>query len=174
MRYWLDTEFIEDGKTIDLISIGIVAEDGREFYTQNLDIYFDGASEWVKANVLPHLTNMEYWHHRDGDPIGWFTRESIAAGVRIFCDPTKYGKPEFWGYYADYDWVVLCQLFGTMMDLPEGWPKYCRDIKQRCDDLGNPKLPEQGKGEHHALADARWNKLAWEFLRAFAPASGLV
>jgi hypothetical protein len=30
MRYWLDTEFIEDGKTIDLISIGIVAEDGRE------------------------------------------------------------------------------------------------------------------------------------------------
>lgn len=32
MKYFLDTEFHEDGKTIDLISIGIVAEDGREYY----------------------------------------------------------------------------------------------------------------------------------------------
>jgi hypothetical protein len=29
MKYYYDTEFIEDGRTIDLISIGIVAEDGR-------------------------------------------------------------------------------------------------------------------------------------------------
>jgi hypothetical protein len=29
MKYFYGTEFIEDGKTIDLISIGIVAEDGR-------------------------------------------------------------------------------------------------------------------------------------------------
>lgn len=41
---------------------------------------------------------------------------------------------------------------------------YCRDIKQWCDQLGNPKLPEQGDGEHSAIADARWNKIAWEFL----------
>lgn len=34
---------------------------------------------------------------------------------------------------ADYDWVVLCQLYGTMMDLPKGWPMYCRDVKQLCD-----------------------------------------
>jgi hypothetical protein len=53
--------------------------------------------------------------------------------------------------YADYDWVVLCQLFGAMVDLPKGWPMYCRDIKQWADELGNPQLPEQGKGEHHAL-----------------------
>ena len=32
VKYFFDTEFYEDGKTIDLISIGIVAEDGREFY----------------------------------------------------------------------------------------------------------------------------------------------
>lgn len=75
-------------------------------------------------------------------------------------------KPELWAYYADYDWVVLCQLFGTMMDLPNGWPMYCRDVKQLCDELGNPKLPEQGKSEHHALADARWTRQAWAFLKA--------
>ena len=30
--YFYDCEFIEDGRTIDLVSIGVVDEDGREFY----------------------------------------------------------------------------------------------------------------------------------------------
>lgn len=32
MRYFYDTEFIDDGRTIELISIGMVSEDGREYY----------------------------------------------------------------------------------------------------------------------------------------------
>ena len=32
MRFFYDCEFIEDGTTIDLVSIGVVGEDGREFY----------------------------------------------------------------------------------------------------------------------------------------------
>lgn len=55
MRYWFDTEFIEDGKTIDLLSIGIVAEDGRELYLEILEADWSKASDWVKANVLPAL-----------------------------------------------------------------------------------------------------------------------
>lgn len=171
MKYWLDTEFIEDGKTIDLISIGIVAEDGREFYAESTDANLLRASDWVKENVLPHL-----WHRskdkyagnvwiRDGGVGGLLPRRDISILLHGFCAPDVYGKPEFWGYYADYDWVVLCQLFGTMMELPKGWPMYCRDIKQLCDDKGNPGLPPFGKGEHHALADARWNRAAWEFLQ---------
>jgi hypothetical protein len=155
MRYWLDTEFIEDGKTIDLLSIGIVAEDGREFYAENAEADLSKANEWVQQHVLSQL----------GDPLlHATTRKDLAEQIQQFCDPEQYGKPEFWGYYADYDWVVLCQLFGTMMDIPKGWPMYCRDIKQLADALGTPKLPEQGKGEHHALADARWNRRAYEFL----------
>src|SRR5690606_11798062 len=102
---------------------------------------------------------------RDGGIGGFLSRKEISADVRRFCSPELHGKPEFWGYYADYDWVVFCQLFGRMMDLPKGFPMYCRDIKQLCDELGNPKLPEQSSIEHHALADARWNKEAWEFLK---------
>jgi len=150
MKIWFDTEFIEDGKTIDMISLGAIREDGRTYYVENSGCDLNRASDWVKQNVFPQL--------RGGD---WLLpRLSIAREFREFVGE----KPEFWGYYADYDWVVLCQLYGTMMDLPKGWPMYCRDIKQLCDSLGNPKLPEQGKGEHHALADARWNKLAYEFL----------
>jgi hypothetical protein len=55
MRYYFDTEFIEDGKTIDLISIGIVAEDGREYYAVSHEFNPCKASQWVKDNVLVHL-----------------------------------------------------------------------------------------------------------------------
>lgn len=154
MRYWFDTEFIEDGTTIDLISIGIVAEDGRELYLESSECNLNRASDWVKENVIPHLT-ANVWD-----------RVAMATDIRNFMDPDRYGKPEVWAYYADYDWVALCQLFGTMMDLPKGWPMYCRDVKQLCDDLGNPKLPEQTSTEHHALADARWTREAWEFLQS--------
>lgn len=149
MRYWFDTEFIEDGKTIDLISIGVVAEDGRTYYAENLSCDRSKASPWVRENVFPHLTGE---HVRQ--------RTHIAHDLIAFMGD----RPEIWAYYADYDWVVLCQLFGTMMDLPKGWPMYCRDVKQLCDELGNPTLPEQGEGEHHALADALWTRRAWEWL----------
>lgn len=59
MRYFIDTEFIEDGKTIDLISVGIVAQDGREFYCLNLDCDHSLANDWVKANVLAYLPSKQ-------------------------------------------------------------------------------------------------------------------
>ena len=38
--YCYDTEFLDDGNTIELISIGIVCEDGREYYAVNADCNF--------------------------------------------------------------------------------------------------------------------------------------
>ncbi len=159
MRYWLDTEFIEDGRTIDLISVGIVAEDGREFYAESTECDLSRANDWVRRKVLPHVGP----EHNPGALRAG--RQEIAALVQQFCDPDRYGKPEFWGYHAGYDWVVLCQLFGTMKALPRGWPKYCRDLRQWRDELGVVRLPNQRlKGEHHALADARWAHDAWIYL----------
>lgn len=159
MRYFLDTEFVEDGRTIDLISLGLVAEDGREFYAVSKEFDLSNCHRFLWENVLPKLPPMD-------DPV-WMPRIHIAESVTSFCDPERYGKPEFWAYYADYDWVVFCWLFGAMIDLPDGFPMYCRDIKQLADSLGNPELPTQGKGEHDALADARWNKQAFEFLSRY-------
>lgn len=174
MRYWLDTEFIEDGVTIDLISIGIVAEDGREFYAISDEFDESKASDWVKDNVLSQLPPREIESLGEAITHPWMSREEMKNRILGFigwdviaCNAPDWKKPEFWGYYADYDWVVFCWLFGTMMQLPSGFPMYCRDLKQWCDTLGNPKLPEQGKGEHNALADARWNKQAWEFLSEY-------
>jgi hypothetical protein len=151
MKFFLDTEFIESGrfKPLELLSIGIVSEDGRELYVEHRDADTTDANQWVRDNVLPHLQGPR------------LSMGSIQERILAFVGD---GKPEFWGYYADYDWVVFCGIFGRMVDLPKGWPMYCRDIKQLCDALGNPKLPEQASSEHHALNDARWNQAAYEFL----------
>jgi hypothetical protein len=150
MRFWFDTEFIEDGKTIDLLSIGIVSEDGREYYAEVAETDHSRASQWVKDNVIVHLQG-------NAKP-----RAQIASEIVAFVGGEK---PQFWAYYADYDWVALCQLYGTMMDLPKGWPMYCRDLKQRADEQGGGvRLPEQSGTEHHALADARWTRDAFEWL----------
>lgn len=55
MRYFYDTEFIDNGRIIDLISIGVVAEDGREFYAVSTEFDPESAGRWVRHNVLPKL-----------------------------------------------------------------------------------------------------------------------
>lgn len=37
---------------------------------------------------------------------------------------------EFYSYYGDYDWVVFCQLYGKMINLPTHFPMFCIDLKQ--------------------------------------------
>lgn len=158
MRYYLDTEFYENGVGIDLISIGIVAEDGREFYAVSTEAKLHLVNDWVRANVLPHLPPYN-------DP-AWMSRRDIRWRIAEFIyrdDPVE--KPEFWAYYADYDWVAFCQLFGTMMDLPKGFPKYCLDLKQLSVSVGSPQHPPDPSGEHNALVDARWNRDLHEFLK---------
>jgi hypothetical protein len=154
-RYYLDTEFLEDGKTIELISIAIVSGDDR-LYLCNADANMARvhADPWLEANVVPHLP--------DHSAFAWRSRAEIRDAVLAFVKPEP--KPEFWAYYADYDWVALCQLFGRMIDLPEHFPKFCMDLKQLSRSLGSPEHPPQGAGEHDALADALWNRELHEFL----------
>lgn len=151
MRIWFDTEFIEDGRTIDLLSIGLVREDGLTYYAECEEADHSKASDWVKVNVLPKL---------EGGHFIW-PRKKIARDLIEIAGE----RPEFWAYYCSYDWVALCQLFGPMIDLPKGWPMFCRDVKQLCMDKGNPKLPPQtAQVAHNAMCDAIWTRDAWQFL----------
>ena len=149
MKFWFDTEFYENGHTIELISIGIVSEDKRTFYAETPKAKeLARSTEWLANNVAINLTI---------DNRHTYERWQIATQLIKFTGD----NPEIWAYYADYDWVCLCQLFGTMMQLPKGWPMYCRDLKQLADKI---KLPKQTTLEHHALNDAIWTKEAWEYV----------
>ena len=162
VRCFVDTEFYEDGETIDLISLGAVRSDGDEFYAVNREAKLHRVSGWVREHVLPMLPSY-------GDK-AWMTRSEIATRFSDFMNGSFDGKrrpvSETWGYYADYDHVAICQLYGTMMGLPNHFPRYCLDLKQLSWMLGNPKHPPDPRGEHNALVDARWNRDLYAFLRA--------
>jgi hypothetical protein len=72
MKYWIDTEFIAKPYTIDLVSVGIVAEDGREFYAESSDVDWSKANPWMQENVRPQL---------DGKGV---SREDISYRLRAF------------------------------------------------------------------------------------------
>lgn len=154
-KFWFDTEFIENPGTIDLISIGIVDEFGNKFYGINQECDFSKADDWVKKNVLSYL--------KPNDP-AWMTKTRMKDMILEFIGKDT---PEFWAYFADYDWVVFCWIFGKMIDLPKGWPMYCKDLQQLVDELGIKNLDKlvPQKDEHHALKDAEWTKEAWEFVQ---------
>ncbi len=241
MRIYLDTEFLEGKQkktflgvtygytkpTIDLISIGLVREDGKELFL--LSNEFNLREAWdrcdgvinegfppfrinycIRENVLlPIYRKYITGDNRNRVSFSYQTMryildnwgvslEQIAAEVKLFCYcetrtrveiPTGQGisgyggyridtqvtKPRFFGYYADYDWVVFCWLFGRMIDLPSSFPKLCYDIKQILDEkckklnITNVKdhadYPIQLEGVHDALEDAKWNKKLYEFTR---------
>ena len=239
MKYFIDTEFIEGPQkesflislfrketpnTIDLISIGIVAEDGREYYAISKD--FNLKEAWNRFDLKHDINNggykKVYWLRENvlkpifyefiGKDINFHNYESmflysdfkkllnrygktnkeISEEIKLFVrypqydlentnGPVKY--PEFYAYYADYDWVVFCWLFGKMIDLPKGFPMYCKDLKQMMDDkqsqidfntsVTEPRkdikshkdFPKQDVSKsHNAIEDARWNKQLFEFL----------
>lgn len=166
MRYFYDTEFNEDGHTIDLISIGIAAEDGREFYAVNADADWDRIHDdpWLMKNVVPHLGDTPRIPKAQiRDEVDAF----ILAGVRHVRD-----IPELWAYYGAYDHVVLAQLFGTMPDLPRHIPMWTNDIRQEQYRLGNPGMPAQMGRRHNALDDARHVRAQFEALREYSLKKG--
>ena len=170
-RYFYDCEFLEDGKTIELISIGIVCDDGREFYAEQAHPFRTlmeiQKSQWLVENVVPSLKTIGISKvtgtlYQDID--GWFYPNEIRDQLLEF---TKGTWPEFWAWYGAYDHVALCQLFGRMVDLPKHFPMFTRDIRQLWEAKGRPKLPEQEVGKHNALEDARHNKVMYDFLEPF-------
>lgn len=145
--YAIDTEFLEDGRTIDLISIGIVCEDGREYYAVAEDapwLRITG-DRWLILNVMPHLADVDEGVVKPVRDIANEVREFLLAGE---------AASELWADYAAYDHVVLCQLWGRMVDLPQGLPMFTHDIQHEASMRGIYP-PEQMEGHHHALDDAR-------------------
>lgn len=206
VKYFIDTEFIEGfhkplfGKRrhfIDLISIGVVSEDNRGFYFISSEYNYNDADQWVKENVIIPMYrkivngdnrnrySAENFHKTYGEPVDYISRKLLKW---IGNDKDI----SFYGYYSDYDWVMFCSMFGRMIDLPKGFPMYCRDLKQMMDEKvagftnsdffthfhqkepltfddklrlykDGANFPKQ-HDEHNALSDAAWNKALYEYL----------
>jgi hypothetical protein len=165
VRFFYDTEFVENGRTIELVSIGMVAEDGREFYavSSEFDVVALHRNPWLVKNVWPSLPHTKgvggrrcrcgHGHLDVNDP-AVRPRAQIARAIQNFL-LTGGPDPELWADYGAYDHVALCQLYGSMANLPAGMPMWTHDLRQLVEQAGNPDLPEQTEGLHNALEDAR-------------------
>lgn len=152
MRIWFDTEFIDDGRTIELLSIGLVNENSGQCYLENSEADLSRAGEFVRTNVLPSLKGGGFLR----------SRREIANEICSFV-----GKdPEFWADFAAYDWVALCQLYGRMIDLPPDWPMFCLDVRHLVHIAGGDRvrLPTFSGVAHDALADAWHCRKIWQYL----------
>jgi hypothetical protein len=204
MRYYYDFEFLENGSTIELISIGIVSEDDREYYAINsalndkhgshspIDAQPDDGlglrvsrHEWLMENVVPHLPlrgevqRLRTGHRPYMPPdldltdvrvkpkwvIANEVREFLAYGLSP-SDREGVADIELWANFGAYDHVALMQLWGPMIARPKFLPMWTHDLQHEAALLGvaGKEIPIPETDAHNALADARWNKAAHEWL----------
>lgn len=176
-RYFYDSEFLEDGRTIECISIGIVAEDGRELYLVNADAPRDRivADPWLRDNVWSQLpvvdcgpdcgcvaAGLPRLGHLDTADPRVLPHEKIRSEVEAFLT----GRIELWADTCAYDHVLLAQMWGKMIDLPGKVPWHTNDIQTFATVTGVNRraLPSIDTGEHHALADAREVRERFEYI----------
>lgn len=173
MKVFFDTEFADvpassTGKAhISLISVGLVRDDGAELYMENAKFQWRGADAWLIENVQPHLQGKS-------SKETWCTPEQMSITLTEWLADVK--KPQFIAYVGAYDWVALMSVFGPLLQRPEGWPIWCRDIKAALEHTGFDKelLPVQQGSAHNALEDARWNLQAWHAIYNTVPNSNVV
>lgn len=133
---YLDSEFTQLSRDRQLISLALVAADGREFYVELSDGWCaEDCSEFVRETVLPQL---DLAHHG---------RSRAAAGLALHAFLASLGEVEIIGDALVWDWPLLTELLA-----PLGLPANVLGCRQVEDPLGN--LPGEDI-PHHALLDAR-------------------
>lgn len=180
MRYFFDTEFNENVHPIELISLGIEADDGRQFYainaayskhmefTKNPGTRDDhphlwSCNDWVKKHVIP-IMHINPYEMPDGSNMTISTDEGIKNALIGFVGNDQ--SPEFWAYYGAYDWFLLTRMFKSFDKMPPKWPQTSYDLHQYARHHGvHRHLPKKFEPAHNALVDARWTKAAFEAVR---------
>ena len=151
MHIFIDTKF-SDFIHGELISIGLVTEDGHEFYAESSEVDWTKCSDFVRVAVLPKLgsqlsikgTELEIgralltW-------LGEFTE------VLVICSDHA------------YDWEYFCYLVRDpqSLEIPErmSWRNLTPYLQARDVELYWSTF---GRNDHHALYDARANKFAFD------------
>ena len=159
MRYFYDCEFIEDGATITLVSIGVVDENGREFYAVSTEFDPNRAIDWVRRHVLNQLP-------APADP-AWRSRARIRDDLLGTCSSPASRSSCGPGWPAT---------------TTSRWPSYgatcgrcrarSRDSPTSCASSGRGRLPAAAgcrPDAHDALADARHNLARWKVIEGRWP-----
>lgn len=149
MLIFLDTEFTDFVRP-DLISIGLVAEDGREFYAERTDYHRDACNDFVKNAVVPLLGRA---------PKATCNRAELTYRLRNWFDALP--EPATIIYDFEGDWLLLVKaILGHQQTMPPvnfGQPLHLENSS-----ITHPEFERaqnntytQDWPPHHSLADAR-------------------
>lgn len=152
LRVFVDTEFT-DFINCDLISVGLVTEDGREFYGERSDFDVASCSEFVRTAVLPQLGRY---------PDCIFERDALRVALLSWLDQLTY-EPQPRVLCFDYggDWDLLCDLLDGP---PKGW--LATNIASDIDHGRVEYFYRTHGGRHNALGDARAHRYGVDLERA--------
>ena len=182
MNLFLDTEFTGLRQQSTLISLALVAGDGRAFYAEFTDYDPGQCDDWVQQHVLAHTR----WLHEDNPRPGQWREDTLSLclgdkpRVRRALEEwlEQFQQVEIWADCPAWDWVLFCELFGGAFGLPRNIYYLPFDLVtlfkarrlnpdfRREAFAGWPESAEGAgaKARHNALYDARLGMACYEKL----------
>jgi hypothetical protein len=158
MLIFLDTEFTDFVNT-SLISIGLVSEDGREFYAESAEIDYAKCSDFTRDVVVPML---------GADPAAILKRDALAEKLREWLDQFSASDIVVFDYPLDAS-LLLQAVAGS----PSVQMQYLSGVilgSAEYDAARNETFAGD-RPQHHALTDAhamRNGYLAYQKARLLA------
>lgn len=159
MKVFFDAEFTGLDKSAELLSIGLVSEDGQEFYAEVSDYDDAKVSKWVRENVIAHFTKSLV-----------LTKKELKLELEKWL--CRFDKVDVWADVGHYDWVLFCDVFGGAFSIPKHVRYICFDLATLFLARGiDPDVNREefagtkGKiAKHNALWDAKVAKACYEKL----------
>lgn len=134
MKLFFDTEFTGLHKDTTLISLGIVADNGKKFYAESADYDEKQCDDWIKENVLKHtiLDGNDTLAARLGEDSDTTVILGSKADIRYELGEwlKQFDSVQLVSDVCHYDFVLLIDIFGTAFDLPKNVSAVCYDINQ--------------------------------------------
>ncbi len=153
MLLFLDTEFTGLMADPNLISIGLVSEDGHEFYAELTDTWeMEECDPFVQEQVLPLLEsgNVQMtWNE---------LTERLPAWIAGFGQPVRIASD---AVAADWEWIQkICYASGhwprNLSHQPVALPSGAEEFER-----AREQAYQSGLRRHHALDDAKTAYLSW-------------
>lgn len=132
MKIFFDTEFTGLHKNTTLISIGLVSENGQQFYAELTDYDKNAENDsWLRNNVFNNLITKFHSLIDESDYIENLhvgDKESVAKSLHMWLKQFDY--VELVSDCCHYDMVLFCDLFGGAFYIPKNVCPTCYDINQ--------------------------------------------
>ena len=119
MKIFFDSEFTGLHKDTTLISLGMVADNDKQFYCEFTDYDDSQVDDWLKENVLPRMMmDREFLSLTLGNL-------TLARGPKDFIEPLltkwmkQFDKVELWSDVQHYDVVCLFDIWGHAFNVPD-------------------------------------------------------